>query len=92
MGARPIDKAPGLATARSPRWPFTLAGTGTGSCRRPALVVDVDQQSLTGPNLGEYAEETLFSCWSAVVMLEVSLERVAQLAMSPRVQPRSERL
>ena len=49
-GARPNLMAPFLAAARSPRQPFTLGGTGTGSCRLPALVVDVDHAAkLTKP-------------------------------------------
>ena len=40
-----------LAAARSPRQPFTLAGTGTGSCRLPALVVDVDQAATVYENI-----------------------------------------
>jgi len=47
MGARPTPKAHTLPPARSPRRSFTLAGTGTGNCRRPAQVVDAEQ-ALTG--------------------------------------------
>ena len=41
MGARLIQKALTLVPAQSPRRLFTMAKTGTGSCRYPAQVVDV---------------------------------------------------
>ena len=93
-GATQLDGAV-LAAPRSPLQPFTLAGTGTGSCRLPAMVVDVDQWSRGHASAQSWLENRLLhlSAWTVEIISAKQLLRGPRGLQTgvPRIATRSVR-